>query len=53
MQKIYRVGGFYASGIYHSHLVGATSAQQAIDSVLAADSRLIRITKATIAQDIK
>lgn len=45
-QNIYRVGGYYASGTWHSHLVGATSARQAIDSVLAADNRFIRVTSA-------
>ena len=45
-QSIYRVGGFYASGTYHTHLVGATSAKQAIDCVLEADNRFIRITSA-------
>jgi hypothetical protein len=45
-QNIYRVGGYYASGTYHTHLVGATSAQEAIDCVLEADNRFIRITQA-------
>ena len=53
MQTIYRVGGYYASGVYHTHLVGAENARRAIDSVLAADNRFVRITKATIARDVE
>lgn len=45
-QKIYRVAGYYASGRYVSHLVGADSVDQAVNSVLAADNRIIRIVKA-------
>jgi len=43
---IYRVQGVYASGRYVSHLVGAYSAKNAIDSVTNADNRIIRITSA-------
>ena len=49
-QSIYRVEGLYASGHYVSHLVGADDAAQAIASVEAADSRIIRITSAKPAQ---
>lgn len=42
----YRVQGYYASGRFVSHLVGATDVRQAIASVLAADSRIIRVTRA-------
>jgi hypothetical protein len=51
MQQIYRVGGFYASGVCHFHLVGATSARQAIESVKAADNRFVRITHCSIVHD--
>ena len=44
--NIYRVGGFYASGTFHTHLVGANHAKEAMNSVLAADNRFIRITEA-------
>jgi len=44
---IYRVQGYYASGLFVSHEVGAFNVRQAIDSVLAADNRIIRVTKAT------
>jgi len=44
---IYRVHGYYASGVYVTHQVGAFNVRQAIDSVLNADSRIVRITKAT------
>ena len=43
---IYRVQGYYASGQFVSHLVGAYSAKNAIDSVTNADNRIIRITSA-------
>jgi hypothetical protein len=43
---IYQVQGFYASGRFVSHLVGASDANEAIASVLAADNRIIRITRA-------
>ena len=43
---IYRVEGYYASGRFVSHLVGATDANHAIDSVTNADNRIIRITSA-------
>ena len=43
---IYRVEGVYNSGRYVSHLVGAYSAKNAVDSVLNADNRIIRITSA-------
>ena len=46
IQFIYRVGGYYASGTFHTHLVGAMNAKQAMNSVLASDSRFIRITEA-------
>ena len=52
MKKIYRVGGFYASGIYHTHLVEAISPKHAMNLVLAADNRFVRFTKATVAHDI-
>lgn len=45
-QPIYRVEGLYASGRYVSHLVGASSAANAMASVAAADNRIIRITSA-------
>ena len=45
-QSIYRVQGFYASGRFISHEVGADNVKNAIDSVLAADNRIIRITSA-------
>lgn len=41
----YRVQGYYASGRFISHLVGANDVHQAIASVLAADNRIIRITR--------
>ena len=44
--KIYRVQGYYASGRFVSHVVGAFNVRQAIDSVLEADNRIIRVTKA-------
>ena len=44
--RIYRVEGVYNSGRYVSHLVGAATAKNAIDSVLNADSRIIRVTSA-------
>jgi len=44
--ELYRVNGVYNSGRYVSHLVGAYSPQNAIDSVLNADNRIIRITSA-------
>ena len=43
---IYRVQGYYATGRFVSHEVGAFNARQAIDSILNADNRIIRITKA-------
>ena len=43
---IYQVQGLYASGRFVHHLVGAYDARQAMASVLAADSRIIRVTKA-------
>ena len=46
IQFIYRVGGFYASGTFHTHLVGAMTAKEAMNSVLAADNRFIRVTQA-------
>jgi len=45
-QNIYRVGGYYASGTFHTHLVGAMHAKEAMNAVLAADNRFIRITEA-------
>lgn len=45
-QSIYRVAGYYASGYYASHLVGAHTAKEAMNSVLAADNRIIRVTSA-------
>ena len=47
-QKIYRVGGFYACGTYHTHLVGASTAKEAMNCVLAADNRFIRVTQAKL-----
>jgi len=47
-QKIYRVGGFYASGSFHTHLVGASTTKEAMNMVLAADNRFIRITEAKL-----
>lgn len=44
--QIYRVEGVYVSGKIVSHLVGAYSAKNAIDSVNAADNRIIKITSA-------
>lgn len=46
-QTTFRVQGIYASGRYVSHLVGACDIQTAIDSVLNADDRILRITKIT------
>ena len=46
-QTIFRVQGVYASGRYVSHLVGAANVQNAIDSVLNADSRILRVTRVT------
>ena len=43
---IYRVEGYYSSGRFVSHLVGAYSAKNAIDSVTNADNRIIKITSA-------
>ena len=43
---IYRVQSYYASGYFVSHLVGAMNVRQAINSVLEADNRIIRVTKA-------
>ena len=43
---IYRVSGYYASGFYATHHVGAPDVHTAIASVLAADNRIIRITSA-------
>lgn len=45
-RSIYRVQGYYASGRFVSHLVGATDAKNAIDSVTNADNRIIRVTSA-------
>ncbi len=45
-QFVYRVGGYYASGTYHTHLVGALNAKQAMISVLAADNRFVRVIEA-------
>jgi len=42
---IYRVQGYYSSGKFVSHLVGATDPINARDSVLNADNRIIRITQ--------
>lgn len=42
---VYRVEGYYASGRLVSHLVGAPDASNATASVLASDSRIIRIIK--------
>ena len=47
-EQIYRVGGFYADGTYHTHLVGATSPKHAGNCVLAADRRFVRLTKAVL-----
>ena len=44
--KIYRVQGYYATGYFVSHEVGAFNVRQAINSVLDADNRIIRVTKA-------
>ena len=46
IQFIYRVGGYYASGTFHTHLTGAMNAKDAMNRVLAADNRFIRITEA-------
>ena len=45
-QTIYRVEALLGSGRYVSHLVGADDAHQAMASVLNADDRIIRITRA-------
>jgi len=45
-QTIFRVEGVYATGCYVSHLVGADDVKTAMASVLNADSRIVRITKA-------
>lgn len=42
---VYRVEGLYASGRYVSHLVGSRDAHHAIASTLAADNRIIRVTR--------
>lgn len=52
-QKIYRVGGFYTSGSNYYHLVGADTVRQAIDSVLAADPRMIRVTHVSRVHDLE
>lgn len=44
---LYRVQGYYSSGKLVSHLVGAYSAKNAIDSVTNADNRIIRVISAT------
>ncbi len=44
--QVYRVSGYYSSGKFVSHLVGAHTAKNAIDSVVNADNRIIRITSA-------
>ena len=43
---LYRVEGYYSSGQFVSHLVGAYSAKTAIDSVTNADNRIVRVTSA-------
>lgn len=53
MMKIYRVGGYYATGVYHSHLAAAHSPKEAMNMVLAADNRFVRITKAIYVEDAK
>lgn len=45
-QNIYRVGGYYANGSFHTHLVAATTTKEAMNCVLATDDRFIRITEA-------
>ena len=45
-ERIYRVQGLYNSGRYVSHLVSATDAKHAIESVLNADNRIVRVTSA-------
>jgi len=52
-EKIYRVGGFYASGSNYYHLVAADTVRQAIDSVLEADPRMIRVTHVSRAYDVE
>ena len=43
---IYRVQGYYASGTFHSCLVAARTAKDAIENVLAYDNRYVKITSA-------
>ena len=43
--QTYTVTAVNARGIYYRHHVGATSIDQAVASVLAADPRLIRAVK--------
>jgi len=43
--SVYRVEGYYASGKFVSHLVGATDVINARDSVTNADNRIVRITR--------
>ena len=50
-QKIYRVGGFYASGTFHTHLVGAYTPKEAMNCVLAADNRIVRVVEAKALTD--
>ena len=50
-QQIYRVGGYWADGTYHTHLVGAISPKHAGNCVLAADRRFVRLTKAIALTD--
>ena len=44
--QVYRVSGYYASGRYVSHLVGAYSAKNAVDSVTNSDNRIVRVISA-------
>lgn len=41
----YRVSGYYSSGRFVSHLVGATGPNNARDSVINADNRIVRVTQ--------
>jgi len=43
--RIYRVSGYYASGRFVTHEVGATDAINARNSVVDADNRIIKVAK--------
>lgn len=43
--RIYRVSGYYASGRFVTHEVGATDVINARNSALDADNRIIKVTE--------